>query len=158
MSKTYDKVEENILFFALAFSVFLIFIQVVMRYVFGKSLSWSEELARYIFIWYTWIGTSLAFKNKKHIRIEILSDFLKPKAKLVLELFVVVVWAGFTAFLAYKGIEVVGILRSSGQASAALEIPMYFAYAAVPVGCTVMFLRLIGYLMEILKLMTREGA
>lgn len=108
-------------------------------------------MARYIFIWYTWLGTSLAFRNRKHIRIEILSDFLNAKHKLFLELVVSVLWLSFMGFLAYKGIEVVGVLRNSGQRSAALEIPMYIAYLAVPCGCIVMLIRLSGYVLDIMK-------
>jgi len=37
----------------------LVFIQVVMRYVFSNSLSWSEEMARFIFLWLSWIGAAM---------------------------------------------------------------------------------------------------
>ena len=158
MKKFYDHLEENLLFFALAFSVFLIFLQVVMRYVFGQSLSWSEELARYLFIWYTWIGTSLAVRKKRHIRIEILADFLKGKAKLRLEMVVLLIWALFSAFLAFKGFEIGRFLLSSNQTSPALEIPMVFAYAAIPVGCILMFLRLVGEMKETLALLSKGEA
>jgi TRAP-type C4-dicarboxylate transport system permease small subunit len=158
MKKIYDHLEENLLFCALAFSVFLIFFQVVMRYVFGRSLSWSEEMARYLFIWYTWIGTSLAVRKRRHIRIEILADFLKAKAKLRLELFVLLVWALFSAFLAFKGVQIGKFLFGSNQTSPALEIPMVFAYAAVPVGCVLMFLRLLGEMKETLSRLSKVEA
>lgn len=158
MKKIYDQLEENLLFIALVFSVFLIFVQVVMRYVFGRSLSWSEELARYLFIWYTWIGTSLAVRKRRHIRIEILTDFLKEKAKLRLELFVLLVWAGFSAFLAFKGFQVGKFLYTSNQTSPALEIPMFFAYAAVPAGCALMCMRLLEEMKAVfLRLSGREA-
>ena len=48
-----------------------------MRTIFNYSLSWTEELSRYIFIWQTWLGTSIALKYKQHIRVEILINFLK---------------------------------------------------------------------------------
>jgi TRAP-type C4-dicarboxylate transport system permease small subunit len=158
MKKLYDHLEENLLFAALMFSVFLIFFQVVMRYVFGRSLSWSEELARYLFIWYTWIGTSLAVRKRRHIRIEILADFLKGRAKLRLEMLVLLVWALFSVFLAYKGIEIGRFLLTSNQTSPALEIPMVFAYAAVPVGCVLMFLRLLGEMKETLMRLSKGEA
>jgi TRAP-type C4-dicarboxylate transport system permease small subunit len=158
MKKIYDQLEENLLFFALVFSVFLIFVQVIMRYVFGRSLSWSEELARYLFIWYTWIGTSLAVRKRRHIRIEILTDFLKEKAKLRLELLVLLVWAGFSAFLAFKGLQVGKFLYTSNQTSPALEIPMFFAYAAIPAGCSLMFLRLLGEVKNVFFRLSRGEA
>ena len=48
----------------------IIFIQVVARYVFQNSLSWSEELARYIFIWLVYLGISYGCQMRKHIKID----------------------------------------------------------------------------------------
>ena len=62
--------EELILVPSLVFTVILVFSQVVMRYVFQSSLYWSEELARYLFVWQTWLGASLAVREASHIRIE----------------------------------------------------------------------------------------
>ena len=40
----------------------LIFWQVVCRYVMNNSLTWSEELGRYFFVWITFIGLPVALK------------------------------------------------------------------------------------------------
>lgn len=141
--KKYNSLEENILFFAMVFSVGLIFLQIVMRYIFSSSLSWSEELARYIFVWYTWVGTSYAVSQHKHIRIEILSDMLKGKSKILLDTAALLLWAIFSFFLSVKGIQVVSMLATRGQNSAALEIPMAIPYAAIPVGCFLMGIKLL---------------
>ncbi len=158
MKGFFNKLEENILLLVLAFSVFLIFIQVIMRYVFGQSLSWSEELARYLFIWYTWTGTSLAVRYKKHIRIEILKDLIHARAKLYIELLVLILWGGFSVFLGIKGVQVIKVLARSGQTSAALEIPMTFVYAAIPFGCFLMFLRLLMEAKDIVQQLKTEEA
>lgn len=158
LKETYDSFEENLLFSLLAFSVGLIFFQVVMRYVFHASLSWSEELARYLFVWYTWMGTSYAVVKHRHIRIEVLSDFLNGKSKLVLELVSLTVWCAFSIFLAYKGWHVVNIIAIRGQLSAALQIPMAVAYAAVPVGSLLMSIRLLGEIIFVYKSFVLKGA
>lgn len=56
----YNQLEAHLLVCSLIFTVILVFFQVILRYVFSSSLSWSEELARYIFIWQIWLGTSVA--------------------------------------------------------------------------------------------------
>lgn len=48
----------------------MIFMQVVYRYVLADSLSWSEELARYMFIWSVAMGSALALKTRSHIGVE----------------------------------------------------------------------------------------
>ena len=60
-----DNIELYICVFLMSFMTLLVFVQVVMRYVFNNSLSWSEELARYTFIWLIYIGISYGCKLRK---------------------------------------------------------------------------------------------
>lgn len=53
-----DNAELYLCVFLMSFMTLVTFIQVVMRKVFNNSLSWSEELARYVFIWLIYIGIS----------------------------------------------------------------------------------------------------
>ena len=150
LKKWFDNAEEYLLVGSLAFNVVLVFFQVVMRYVFQNSLSWSEELARYIFLWQTWLGASYAVKEHRHLREEMQADRFKGRARLVFELFVLVVWFGFSGFLAYQGYQMTSFLVQSGQTSAAMQIPISWAYASVPVGCGLMALRLVGEIRRVL--------
>lgn len=138
-----EKVEENLLLFLLFISVVVIFSQVVMRYVFQNSLSWSEELGRYLFIWLTWLSTGYAVRQKRHLRIEVLSDFLGERGKLVVDLFAMLVWCAFCLFLVKNGWKITSMLWRREQMTAALEIPMALTYAAVPVGAAIMAIRLL---------------
>ena len=150
LKKWFDNAEEYLLVGSLAFNVVLVFFQVVMRYVFQNSLSWSEELARYIFLWQTWLGASYAVREHRHLRVEMLADWFKGRSRLVFELFVLLVWFGFSAFLAYQGYRMTAFLAQSGQSSAAMQIPISWAYASVPVGCGLMALRLVGEIRRVL--------
>ena len=76
LKKLWNNMEEYLLVYSLMLSVGLVFIQVVMRYVFSNSLSWSEELARYLFLWQIWVGASYAVKEHRHLRIELIQDFI----------------------------------------------------------------------------------
>ena len=58
----YNNLEEYLLVVSLVINVLLVFLQVIMRTVFKNSLTWSEELSRYIFIWQIWLGASIALK------------------------------------------------------------------------------------------------
>ena len=144
--------EEYLLTFSFMFSLTLIFIQIIMRYVVGQSLSWSEELARYIFLWQIWLGTSFAVKENRHIRIDIIPNMIKSdKARAKFEFLVTLIWLGFAIFLTYEGVRLTLVQIEMGQISAAMHLPMSIAYASVPVGCGCMSLRLIGRLSFLMK-------
>ena len=70
---------------------------------------------------------------------------------------VLLVWFGFSVFLAYKGTELTSILFLRGQVSPAMRIPMGYAYAAVPAGCILMAIRLLEELHRLFRtLASRE--
>lgn len=153
INKIIDNFEEYFCVWSLAIMTILVFIQVVMRYVFQNSLSWSEELARYIFLWLSWVGASYAVKERSHFRVEMFADLLKGKPRKIFELFVLLVWFSFCLFLAYQGSMITRHLIIRKQLSAAMEIPMAWAYASVPVGSFLMAARLV---VEIHKVLTKQ--
>ena len=143
LGEIYNKIEENLLFASLIFTVTVIFIQVVMRYVFSNSLSWSEEAARYVFIWQTWIGASYAVRKKRHLRVEVIVDRFQGVPRKFIELVVLALWIVFGCFLIYKGYQLTKLIYMRGQISAALGISMAIPYAAIPVGSFFMTSRLV---------------
>ena len=158
LKRIWDHLEEYFLISSLMVSVALVFLQVTMRYVFRNSLSWSEELARYLFLWQIWVGASFAVKEHRHLRIEVLRDCFRGRARQGFELAVLLVWFGFSLFLALKGFELARMLFQRGQVSPAMQIPMAYAYASVPVGCGLMAVRLLGEMAKILRSPGKEAA
>ena len=151
IKKILNHFEEYILVSSLMFTVLLIFIQIVMRYIFHNSLSWSEELARYIFLWQIWLGASFAVKEHRHLRIEAFLNLMPKKINKYVELLSLLIWCCFSLFLAYKGSELVIILIKRGQVSPAMRMPMFYAYSSVPVGCAFMGMRLIEEIINLFK-------
>ncbi len=141
-----DKFEEYFLVYTLAFSVALIFAQVVARYVFGNSISWSEELARYLFIWQAWIAVGFATKYSRHINLDIIVNMCPPKVQTVLFWISHAIWLAFGLYMAWKGAELTRTIFSRNTVSAALQIKMGWVYLSVPVGSALMSFRLIQIL------------
>ncbi len=149
--KIIDDFEENFLFFMLFAMVVTIFLQVVMRYVFQSSLSWSEEVGRYVFIWLTWISTGYAVRKKRHLRIEIVTELLGPRCKVFFDLLATLLWFGMGVFLVIYGWKVTSLVMMRGQLTPALEFPMALAYASVPAGSAIMCIRLVFEIIELVK-------
>lgn len=149
IKKFLDNFEEYFCVWSMAIMTILIFIQVVMRYVFSNSLSWSEEMARFIFLWLSWIGASYAVKEREHFRVEMFVNMIKGRARIYSEYIVLVVWFLFCFVLVWYGTKLILFLQDTGQVSAAMQIPMTLPYASVPVGCALMCIRLV---VEIYKL------
>jgi len=138
----WDHFEEILLVPALAFSTILIFAQVCTR-AFGNSISWSEELVRYLYVWETWLGVSYATKRGSQLRITMIRDKLSPKGQMVIEIFVTIVWLAFAAFVFYMGVRAIGQISRFGQVSSALRVPLKYCYLSIPVGMAMMSVRLI---------------
>lgn len=137
----YDHAEEIILFIMMAIMVIVIFLQVIMRYAFNNSLSWSEELGRYIFIWLSWLGVSIGARYGQHIKIEMLTKRLPFKSMQAMNIISELVVLAICFVLVYYGILLVNQLISFNAMSAPLHISQAWGYAAVPVGCGLMMIR-----------------
>lgn len=145
--------EEYALVFLSAFTVVIIFLQVVMRYVFANSLTWSEEIARYAFIWMIYIGVSYGVKTKKHLGVDAFTMLFKKKGQIIISVIANILFLVFALFMAYYGLEIV--LKVT-RVSAAMQIPLGWVYAAPVVGFTLTTIRLIqNLLLEVSELTSR---
>jgi TRAP-type C4-dicarboxylate transport system permease small subunit len=119
----------------------VLFIQVFFRYVLGASLSWSEELSRYMFIWLVYIGIAYGCKVMRHIKIDAgLYLFPKKARKYVVILGDIIFFLFALAIVHYSWIlEQKQIMF--GQLSPAMQIPMWIPYGAPLVGFTLTAIR-----------------
>ena len=108
--------------------------QVVARYLLGAPLVWSEELARYLLVWCTFIGVSLAVREGRNISVDLVPVMLGPRST---RPFAIVALAGSAAFFAlmlWYSVPLTRRIARIGQTSPGLGIQMWLVYAAVPTG------------------------
>lgn len=142
--KVYDNIEEYLLVGSLVFNVILVFVQVIMRSVFNYSLSWSEELSRYIFIWQTWLGASTALKYSEHIKVELLFSLVKNKrVQNLVKCLANVIWLLFSLFLAFNGWELTQSMIARNALSSGMRVPLAFIYVTLPFSSLIISLRLL---------------
>lgn len=125
-------VSDNILFILMALIVIIMFAQVLFRYVFNQSLSWSEELAKFVFVWLTFLGAAICIKERIHVGVEFLMDRLSVKWKRYLDLFQTALITLFNVALSVTGF--CWVWEVSGTLSPAMSLPLNIVfYAALPV-------------------------
>ncbi|MBR3118484.1 TRAP transporter small permease [Oceanobacillus profundus] len=135
--------EELLLGLSMLSFVFIMGLQVFMRYVMNNSLAWPEELSRYIFIWFTFIGVSYAVKNNSHLRVDIILNYLPKKLARFFELIGDIFFFAFSIVVLIAGINVFNTFLGTMQTSPSLSIPLAIVYLSVPVGFAFTMVRLI---------------
>ncbi|NGP45395.1 TRAP transporter small permease [Bacillaceae bacterium SIJ1] len=70
--KVLNHLLNSVIMIILVSMVSLVFFNVVLRYVFDSGITWSEELARYLFVWVVFLGAVVATKEKGHLGVDLL--------------------------------------------------------------------------------------
>lgn len=112
----------------------LIFVQVIMRKVFSNSLSWSEELARYIFIWLIYLGISYGSKIMKHLKIDAGLSLFPQKVRPYIVIVGDILFLVFAIYVMITGWNLCLMQIKLGKTSPALKLPLQYVYAAPMVG------------------------
>jgi TRAP-type C4-dicarboxylate transport system permease small subunit len=125
----------------LAIMALLVFGNVVLRYVFGISLSWVEELTRYMMIWLAWLGAGLALREGAHIAIDTLQQALPDAGTRIVRVAVLAAMIGFFGALVWLGWRY--SIFAWRQQTAVLRLPAGLVYLAIPIGSGLMLLHLL---------------
>lgn len=121
--------------------IVLIFIQVITRYVFSYSLTWSEELSRYLFVWMIFLSLNLTIRDNLPIRIDFIDEFLPTKPKKVIGIFVKILTSIILIVFSFSAYKLT--LLGTSSTSPALNVPLIFIYIAMPIGYALSFVETI---------------
>ena len=146
-----ERLEEVFLVILMIAATLLVAAQVVTRFILKVPLPWSEEIARYMFLWLTWVGASYATKERKHVRIDIIYEKLPVKGKKICTAISTVIWIVFLAVMVYLSVRLTASVASGGQIAVGSGIPMWIPYASIPVGMGLMLFRLLQNTVHDLK-------
>ncbi|WP_293267753.1 TRAP transporter small permease [Neptunomonas sp.] len=104
------------------------------RYVFGKSLFFSEELNQFLIVAITFIGFAYAVRKGRNIRMTAVYDSLGYTAKKTVSILIAMITGVLMLYLSYKAVFYVIELKDLNRLSPALQFPVYIIYAIIPVG------------------------
>jgi TRAP-type C4-dicarboxylate transport system permease small subunit len=127
---------------ALLCLIFLsIALQVVARLLFRSPPFWTEELARYLFVWVVCIGSAEVVRAQGHITMDILATLFGARVWSVLQVGLNTMIAAVLIVLVWYG--TLGAMRAARVESIALGVPEAFLFGALPVGAALMALRMV---------------
>ncbi len=121
---------------------------VLLRYLFGIFLFWSEEAIIYLIIYSTFLGAVITLRHNEHVNVDIFGAFLKARGKRV---FAVVAAAITVVYLVCIGFFAWLLLFepfSTSTITPSLKLPLWVVEAAVPIGLTLMLLRALEILVR----------
>lgn len=138
-------IEDYVVFLVFWILAFDIFVQFFTRYVLNNSLSWTEEIARYLLIMVGFIGSILAVRKNSHIMVEFLFRFVPPKFGTILT------YCGDVsrmAFFAMLSVICFNLAGKTKQMMVSIDVPKSAMYYMISVCLAAMAIRSIQVLVR----------
>ena len=135
MKKIWNYLEENLeevlmVLLLAAFSL-VMFAQVIARNIFNHGFTWAEEMCRYLFVYSGLLSAGYCIRKGLGIRVDAVYNLFPKPVKIFIDLFSKVLTIVVYAYIAYKSI---GLIKSTTTISSAMQLPMKYVYAAIPLG------------------------
>lgn len=141
LSDRLDSIFRFALFVTLTTMIVLISAQIVFR-VFFTALSWSEELSRYLLVWSSFIGATVAFKKGAHIAVTFVVDLLPAHIQKLVQTLSCVLMATFFGITIWYSIYLFNV--QIYQVSPAMGIKMRYIYMIIPISFSVLCVHLLN--------------
>ncbi len=135
MKKVWDYLEENLeeilmVILLAAFSL-VMFAQVIARNIFNHGFIWAEEVCRYLFVYSGMLSAGYCIRKGLAIRVDAVYNFFPRPVKILIDLLAKLLTVVVYAYLAYKSI---GLIKTTTTISSALQLPLQYVYASIPIG------------------------
>lgn len=129
----------------------LVFLNVSLRYLTNNSITWSDEVARHLMIWLTFIGAGLTLRHGGLVAIDNVQIAVSPRSARLMRIAVAIVMFAFFATMIWAGKTYVE--RTMFQTTPSTRIPFGYIYLAMPIG----FALLVIHFLLVLKAYLHGG-
>ena len=123
----------------------LMLVQVFMRRCLGQTLSWSEEVTRYFFIWSVFLSISLTLRKKTAMKLD-LALMLVPRC--LKNPMALLAQVSMLVFFAYMSKVAFTLVMNMKQTSATLGISLRWVYASTVIGFVLAVVRLLQLIVD----------
>ena len=147
LSRTYNALLATETFFLLFFlftAILLASSQIILRNFFDSGIFWADSALRILVLWIGMIGAMFASRNKKHIRIDVLSHYLPENIRNNIWRVTEFITAIVCAIVAYYSIQFVQYEYEDGLIAFA-NVPVWLCETIIPIAFIVMSLRYLCY-------------
>lgn len=134
------KIQEWFIGAGLLIIALILFINVILRYLFGSSIEWAEEFTRYGIVWITFIGASVCIYKGAHLGIDSLLSMLSEKGARYTSSIVVFICVIFSIIFVALSLTITLKVAETGQVSSTIGVPIYMIYGVMPLSGVLMTL------------------
>lgn len=151
--KFLDNLESYLCQIMLSFFVVVLFMQIFLRVCFDIVIPWSEEISRFSFVWFVFLGAAYAARLAAHNRVTIQFKMFPKAVGDYFMLFSDCIWCVFNVVMIVKSFEVIEQLGKFKFFSPALQWSMEYVYWIFPISFSLMTIRIIqvNYIKFVLK-------
>jgi TRAP-type C4-dicarboxylate transport system permease small subunit len=142
IDRSIAKAEKLVVVVLLSLMILVAFVQIALRNFWATGLTWGDPFVRYMVLWVGFIGAALATHQGKHIKIDVLSHWLPPRANDVLQSLLNLVSAGICGLLALSAARFVRFEAQLGGTTF-LTLPTWIPQIIIPVAFGIMALRFV---------------
>ncbi|WP_082224110.1 TRAP transporter small permease [Pseudorhodobacter wandonensis] len=146
LSKFVRHTENAVTFMALLMLVLCVLWGVFTRYISTQPAAWTGELSGILFTWVVFIGAATAFRDGRHIRVDLLVEMLPSRAAWALRLLADLIVVAFLAYSTFLSVQM--LMQGASRVSPVLRIPFSWVYLAPAIAFGLMTiaaaLRLLG--------------
>jgi TRAP-type C4-dicarboxylate transport system permease small subunit len=151
------KIEEACAALALALICCITFANVLVRYFTNASFAFTEEFSIFLMVVLTFFGASAAFVRDQHIRMSFITDRLPAAIARKLEYLVTALGALMFAVMAWYGTFLFWDDWQYDTTSPGVGIPQWMYTIWLPLLSAVIFLRLVGRLIRLVRAPVERG-
>jgi TRAP-type C4-dicarboxylate transport system permease small subunit len=140
--RTATRVLETLTLIGISVVSATVVVEVILRYGFGSSLIFTEELTRYTMVWVAFLGGVVALRDGAHVATGGIGDRFGPTAGRAVSLLADGLALLFLLTLTWASIQTLPNQRD--QYTTTLEVSIFWFYLAIPVGSVLMALVIVG--------------
>ncbi len=144
-----EEILKKIIFVLMALILILTFLTVITRYCFSYTPAYSEELARYMFVWIVFLSLPIVTRQGSNMAIEMLISRTRGMVLKTMLFFSGSCTIVFLLIMIFHGFTLV--TEVSYQTSPALDISMSYVYIVIPFGCAIMLLNVAQQFVTLLR-------